>query len=327
MRIVAITRALNEADIIESFVRHTTAFVAHHVIMDDGSSDATLDILGSLKREGLPLTVHQSRSISYNESDTLTQLYLEACRAHVPDWVLCLDADEFIDDRRLTGGLHPYLQQLLELPQSIDYLSIPMVNYVATSQDDAAEAITPVRMRRRLAPSDVPKVIIRGNLADQEVRIAHGSHWVSLGRRSATHAQDLRLSLAHYSERSPYQYIVKFVRGWSKVLATGQAEVERRTAYHYQAPYEILRDRPQELLRSAHFMGFKNESVDLIDDPIDYRGGALTYTPKSDEAMRAVQCLMGFLDDMSRRHGRLLDHFPEARQAVREWEQVSNKIL
>jgi glycosyltransferase involved in cell wall biosynthesis len=327
MRIVAITRALNEADIIESFVRHTAAFVAHHVIMDDGSSDATLDILAALKREGLALTVHQSRSISYNESDTLTQLYLAACRAHDPDWVWCLDADEFIDDRRLTGGLLPYLQRLLELPQSLDYLSIPMVNYVATSQDDAAEPITPVRMRRRQAPSDAYKVVVRGNLADQGVRIAHGSHWVSLERRGAIHARDLPLSLAHYSERSAYQYIVKFVRGWSKVLATGQAEVERRTAYHYQGPYEILRDRPQDLLRNAHFMGFKNESVDLVDDPIDYRGGALAYTPNSDEAMRAVQCLMGFLDELARRHGRLLDQIPAARQAVREWEQLSHKIL
>jgi glycosyltransferase involved in cell wall biosynthesis len=327
MRIVAITRVLNEADIIECFVRHTCALVAHHVIMDDGSSDATIDILAALKREGVPLTVHQSRSISYNESDTLTLLYREACRTHAPDWVLCLDADEFIDDRRLTGGLHQYLQQLLESSPAVDYLSIPMVNYVATSHDNAEELITPVRMRKRLQPSDVPKVIIRGNLAEQDVRIAHGSHWVDLKHRPATSAQELRLWLAHYSERSPYQYIVKFVRGWSKVLATGQAEVDRRTAYHYQAPYEILRERPQELLRSGHFMGFKNESVDLIDDPIDYRGGALKYTPKTDEAMRAVQCLMGFLDDMSRRHGRLLDHFPEARAAVREWEQASNKIL
>lgn len=327
MQIVAITRVLNEADIIECFVRHTAAFVAHHLIMDDGSSDATIDILAALQREGVPLTVHQSRSISYNESDTLTLLYQQACRTHAPDWVLCVDADEFIDQRRLTGGLHAYLQQLLESPQAVDYLSMPMVNYVATAHDDAEQAIAPIRMRKRRAPSDVPKIIVRGNLADQEVRIAHGSHWVSLQHRQAAQLQEPRLSLAHYSERSPWQYIVKFVRGWSKVLASGQAEVDRRTAYHYQAPYEILRDRPQDLLRSEHFMGFKNESVDLIDDPIDYRGGALKYTSTTDEAMRAVRCLMGFLDDMSRRHGKLLDQFPEAREAVRAWEQASSKIL
>ena len=66
--------------------------------MDDGSSDSTLDILTALKREGLPLTVYQSKSISYNESDTLTRLYRKACRMQAPDWVVCIDSDEFIDD-------------------------------------------------------------------------------------------------------------------------------------------------------------------------------------------------------------------------------------
>ena len=327
MRIVAITRALNEADIIECFVRHTSAFVAHHVIMDDGSSDSTIDILAALKREGVPLTVHQSKSISYNESDTLTRLYRIACRTQAPDWVVCVDADEFIDDRQLTGGLHKYLQQHLDSQRAADYFSIPMVNYAATAQDNPDEAITPVRMRKRLEPSDARKIIIRGNLSDEGVRIARGSEWASLKHRPATYVQEPRLWLAHYSERSPYQYIVKFVRGWSKVLATGQAEVDRHTAYHYQAPYEILRDRPKDLLRSAHFMGFKNESAKLIDDPIDYRGGPLQYTPRTDEAMRAVKCLMGFLDELSLRHGRLLDHFPEVRKTVREWENISKKIL
>jgi glycosyltransferase involved in cell wall biosynthesis len=63
MRIVAMTRALNEADIIECFVRHTSAFVAHHVIMDDGSSDGTIDILTALKREGcLSASIRVNRS-------------------------------------------------------------------------------------------------------------------------------------------------------------------------------------------------------------------------------------------------------------------------
>jgi hypothetical protein len=55
MQIVAITRVLNEADIIESFVRHTARFVGHHILMDNGSTDGTIDILAALKREGVPL--------------------------------------------------------------------------------------------------------------------------------------------------------------------------------------------------------------------------------------------------------------------------------
>jgi hypothetical protein len=327
MRIVAISRVLNEADIIESFVRHTAAFAAHHLIADDGSSDATVEILSELKREGLALSLQQSTSISYNESDTLTMLYQQACREHAPDWVLCVDADEFVDDRELPGGLQGYLQQLLDSPSSADLVSMPMVTYAATSLDHPEEAITPRRIRRRQAPSNVPKIIVRASLAGPAACISHGSHWASLPHRPTRALGEPRLKLAHYSERSAYQYILKFVRGWSKVLATGQAEVERHTAYHYQAPYEILRERPQDLLRSPHFMGFKNETADLIDDPIDYRGGELRYTPPIDDAMHAVQCLMAFLQDLSLRHGRLLDEFPEVRARVRDWERLSSRIL
>jgi glycosyltransferase involved in cell wall biosynthesis len=327
MQIVAITRVLDEADIIECFVRHTARFVGHHIFMDNGSTDGTIDILAALQREGVPLTVYQSKSISFPESDALTELYHRATEAHSPDCVLSVDADEFIDDRQLTGGLHHYLQQVSDSAIDPHYVSIPMVNYAATAQDDPREMITPVRLRKRLPPADAFKIIIRGNLIDQGLRIAHGSHRASLEGKTALELREPRLWLAHYSERSPYQYILKFVRGWSKVLASGRAEVEAQTAYHYRAPYEYLRDRPQDLLRNPHFMGFKNDTPELIDDPIDYRGGPLKYTAHNDEAMRAVRCLMGFLYDLSQRHGEILDQFPEVRRIIRDWEAVSKKIL
>jgi hypothetical protein len=73
-----------------------------------------------------------------------------------------------------------------------------------------------------------------------------------------------------------------------------------------------LRERPQDLLRSEHFMGFKNESVDLKDDPIDYRGGALKYTSKTDQAMRR-----SVSDGISGRH------VPQARQTCGSFSATS----
>lgn len=325
--IAAITRVLNEADIIEAFIRHTASFVMHHVIMDNGSADGTIEILAALKREGIPLTVYQSRSITYNESDSVTQLYDAACTALAPDWVLCIDVDEFLDDRRLPGGFSHHLETLLAGDMPPDYVKIPMVNYAATARDDAGERNAALRMRHRLQPTNIYKIIIRGALHDQGVSIEHGSHWARIGGKAARERIEPDLWLAHYSERSPYQYIVKFLRGWAKVLATGQAEIDRKTAFHYAGPFGFMRDDPKSLLRNPHFMGFKNEVPELIEDPIAYRGGALRYTPDNDEAMRAVKCLMGFYEECALRHGRLLDRFPEVREAVREWEMQVEKIL
>ena len=52
MRIVAITRVLDEADIIEAFVRHTAAYVQHHIFVDNGSIDGTVEILRRYSKTG-----------------------------------------------------------------------------------------------------------------------------------------------------------------------------------------------------------------------------------------------------------------------------------
>ncbi|WP_297443808.1 glycosyltransferase family 2 protein, partial [Acidocella sp.] len=313
MKIVAITRVLNEADIIEAFTRHTAVFVQHHVFMDNGSSDGTIEILTALKQEGLPITVFQSRAVTFNEGNALTYMYNVAMREHAPDWVFCLDADEFIDDRAVSDGARAYLERLMSGSPRIEVVKIPMVNYFATSQDNPAEVVVPVRITRRRPPSDAYKIILRGGLPEADIVIEHGSHWAWLRSRPINSVVNSDLWLAHYSERSPFQYIAKFVRGWSKVLASGQAEVGRKTAYHYHDPFDFLRDKPGNFLRNPRFMGFKNEVPDLIDDPARYCGGGLRYSASVDEAMRAVRSLMGYLDDLATQHGRLIDEFPFVR--------------
>jgi predicted transcriptional regulator YdeE len=48
MRLVAITSVKNESDIVEAFVRHTLAASDYLVVLDNGSTDGTLDILRAL---------------------------------------------------------------------------------------------------------------------------------------------------------------------------------------------------------------------------------------------------------------------------------------
>ena len=45
MTLIGITRVLNEDDIVEAFVRHHATMVDHHLILDNGSSDETVNIL------------------------------------------------------------------------------------------------------------------------------------------------------------------------------------------------------------------------------------------------------------------------------------------
>ena len=326
MRIVAITRVLDEADVIEAFVRHTAAYVQHHVFMDNGSVDGTTEILRALKQEGLPLTVWQNRCVSFNEANHLTFLFRQAVTEYEPDWVVCIDCDEFIDARQTQAGLADMLDRLAP---DISVVKMPMVEYLTTAQDATTEPIVPVRIRRRREPTAACKIITRADPARIDTEILAGGHSVRLGGRGGQVLEQDALRLAHYPERSPFQCLVKVVRGWNKVLAAGTDAVAYGFSRHYELPYQMLRHQPWVLLRNAEFMNFENPGIApaLIDDPIIYSGGPLAYTQALDEPMRAVLSLMGTVQDLAMRHGTLLDSFPAVKQQVAEWDAKFEKLL
>jgi len=135
------------------------------------------------------------------------------------------------------------------------------------------------------------------------------------------------LRLAHYSERSLFQFALKAVRGWSRVLAAEAAVQESGASYHYQAPFEALRDRPADLLRHPDWLAFHQDPARLAEDPIAYLGGPLRHTAPVDDAMRAVRGLTGLVQDLALRHRRLLDTFPEVRRQVAAWDAELMRLL
>lgn len=84
MRIVAVSRILDEADIIEAFLRHTATFVDHHVVLDNGSRDGTLEIMKNLHNEGLNLSIYSTNSICFSERNLNNWLFNEALDNHAP---------------------------------------------------------------------------------------------------------------------------------------------------------------------------------------------------------------------------------------------------
>ena len=57
MKITSITMVKNEMDIIESFIRYNINIVDEMIILDNGSTDYTLDILNNLIKEGLNIVL------------------------------------------------------------------------------------------------------------------------------------------------------------------------------------------------------------------------------------------------------------------------------
>lgn len=73
-KIISISMVKNEADVIESFVRHTMSFVDMMLVADHSSTDKTPEILRRLREEGLPLFVRRIYAAGYVQFETMNAL-------------------------------------------------------------------------------------------------------------------------------------------------------------------------------------------------------------------------------------------------------------
>jgi hypothetical protein len=305
MKLVAATRIMNEDDIVEAFVRHHQGQVDHHVFLDNGSADRTVDILRALQAEGAAITVLQNTAPFYTETAYNTNLFTLAAQNLGADWVIFLDTDEFVDARRAPEGLRA---RIAALPDDVTVLALPSVLYFEHATDDAADLLAPRRMRRRAAAVQpgVTKIALRGALAGAAT-VEPGQHEASLGGVPIPARLDAALVLAHYYRRGPWQAVWKNTMGRLKVLAAGEAEIGRGRSHHYISVFETLRDAPERLLRDPGWMSPSYAGEEQVDDPIRYDGGPLRYTAPTDGPMKAVRILASYAERLARGHGELAD--------------------
>lgn len=278
MRLVAVSRVRNEADIIEAFVRHHARYFDWLVIVDDGSTDGTHDMLCSLQAEGLPLEVFREPVVGYEQSRYMTRL-LHTAVDRFADWVVPLDADEFIeppDGRTLAETLAEREPQLL---------SIPWANFAwSADEDDKAEPNPVVRQRLRVRPGAATfgKVVVPACLIDEQTRLSQGSHrLIRNGEEISSQSLEL-IQLCHYPIRSVEQYASKIAIGFLQYSA--MPDWGRDIGFHYIAPFQALLTGGLEALRermaadSHHYSvpsELQQDKVELADAPLRYHGGAL----------------------------------------------------
>jgi hypothetical protein len=306
MRLVAVTRVLNEDDIIEAFVRHHATIVDHHLFLDNGSVDRTLEILGNLRKEGLPITVLQNTVAFYAVEFHLTQLFRSAVSWFAPDWVLFIDADEFVDARGHPGGLRA---RLAVVPPEIPVLKIPAIDYVETPNDDPGELLIPARMRWHLrhAPESLPHLAIRATATAPDLRIRSGAHNVFRGAIELPWHDEQVVRLAHFPRRNAWQIVTKNVIGRLRMTAAGAQAQAAGLSTHYVSLYERLRDRPGELLADPAFLHPSHAGRDLVDDPLHYLGTALRHTSATDPAAKMIRALICYAEALAGQFGALGD--------------------
>ncbi|MGH9386515.1 MAG: glycosyltransferase family 2 protein [Vicinamibacterales bacterium] len=319
-KIVAITTAKNEIDIIEAFVRHTLATVSHLVILDNGSTDGTLPVLRALEREGLALTIIEDPSTGKYLSERMTHLMRDhAVTRHAADWVVPLDADEFL----VLPNAEPLIPQDTA-PDAV--LSLPWRTYVPDQRDDPALLNPVLRLRHRLVKEGHPwvkAVVPRAVAALPDAVLSQGNHTLKVGDRVSAMSASGGACLAHFPIRSAGQYLAKMAISAFQYKTMG--EHAAAGAFHWKAPYELLK-RDQDAFAESIFDEARRFSVppevafepETVCDPIPYLGGPLLHTERVDDRERGWSAVLGYAEDLARRYAVMADGLTSADRVVLE---------
>lgn len=235
MSVAALMLVKDELDIVEHVVRHLSWNVDEILVLDNGSSDGTAELLRELARE-LPLIVNHDPEVGYRQSEKTTWL-AQVARLHGHAWVLPCDADEFWYQ---PSGM-PIREFLQGVAPDVQVIAAQMFNHIPTALDEPEEPSPFRRLRWRLrGPGALPKVCAR---TDPSLVIHMGNHGCTLNGTMLTTGG---LVIRHFSWRSEQQYVRKIINGARAYAATDLPET---TGAHWR----MFGNPPNEEAVADHF--------------------------------------------------------------------------
>jgi len=262
-----IARVKNEADILEPFVRHHARLLDRLIVIDNGSSDASVAILEHLAGEGLPLTILTDDVIAYHQSEVMTYYSRAAFAQFGCDRLFLLDADEFIR----VGSRAELELRLDAIPPDIHGL-IPWMTYAPSVTDDAGEPNPVVRITHRRADEPpIYKLVLSSTFVRQaDAIIDQGNHDVVAPYAASEPAIVPQLHLAHYPVRSVGQAQRKAAAGWNAYFALGGEA--GAMGNQWRTLYEKLRLDPDWTADDITHIGatYPEMSIRLVRDPLPH---------------------------------------------------------
>ncbi|NRO89212.1 glycosyltransferase family 2 protein [Lactobacillus helveticus] len=210
MKIISFTMVNNESEIIESFIRYNSNFVDKMVIIDNGCTDNTMEIVHLLQNEGYKIDTYDESLQPYDQF-RLDNKYLNIItNKDKPDILIPLDADEF-----LTGKDNP--RKVIESLTLDQIYYVHWKWYVLTGKENKDEQFIPKRITYRLSKdawnsvdgTPVTKVFFPTKyFKKNKLTLTMGHHDV-FGSEKINKKQLVNISLAHFRAISSMQIISK----------------------------------------------------------------------------------------------------------------------
>ncbi len=242
----------NEADIIANNIRvHAALGVDSFVVMDNGSTDGTLDIVRDLART-LPITLIERPTLDYQQSNWKTEMARIARKNYGADWTIANDADEF-----WVPAAGCTLKDELTRTGSVIHCERKNVLFEREAFDQGADFHTqnlcvsaPLNYPKGREVDDIQRSIMLGNIHGKVIVRCHGMLRIKGGNHRAWHAwgwlnqrESANITVYHYPIRSRASFIANIenraallkkgvskmgnhYRRWVKLYDSGQLEHE-----------------------------------------------------------------------------------------------------
>jgi hypothetical protein len=257
MGTVGITMVKNERDVITGVLEHMADEVDDIIVLDNGSTDGTREILASMEST-IPMTIVDDGDPAYYQSIKMSRLAAQAHRRGAT-WIVPFDADElwYHPSGRLRDVLAAY-------PDTVTACTASLTNHYRTSLDELSDDPFRSMVWRARTPGALPKIAFRY----QEGAVIHqGNHGVDLPAPGTT---DIGIEIRHFMIRSADQFISKVRQGAAAYAATDLPEDQ---GAHWRAWGKLLDAGGPSVLAlvfQEHYWYQNPDDHGLVRDPAPY---------------------------------------------------------
>lgn len=228
-RIAVVSMMKNEADIVESSIRHWAKFADKIYICDHKSTDRTHEILDLLKDEGLNLEISSFNRDEKIQAEITNQLINRAIDEGF-DLILPLDADEFPIYH--DGDYTDLLQHLQALDTNFSYRIFEFLHrFVEPDKNSDQFALSHTSLIAKNSTSNYmtsTKIIVgRKMFLKYDLQISQGNHNLQIPRVGEIPPNhpiaksilvDQKIFYAHFAYRSDAQIISKRLIMWLNTI-------------------------------------------------------------------------------------------------------------
>lgn len=255
--IASITTCKNEADIIETFVKHTLSQVDRMLVSDNASTDGTREKLDELETANERLAVLDDPELAWYQSDKMSRLARQVGDMGA-DWVIPADVDElwFARDGRLGDVLSGLKGEIL-------FAQAELYDHVAVTgngNNPISEMVW-----RNFEPLPLRKVCARYR---DGLVFAPGNHSAGYPDIKVPPAALDLLVVHHFPYRSPEQFVTKALDGARGYAA---AEVPDNLGVHKREWGRIYDEHGEKALHDLFYERFHSgkptQDKRLVADP------------------------------------------------------------